>query len=113
MTDKEKKILEVLKNSENALSAKEIAVMMYGPDSTQQLVYSKLLKLEALGYVEKFYSKRSYKFIITGEGETIKLPDTEELTPKEEVVSKESQAKTTRLPRKEYNVNESLRINCW
>lgn len=106
MTDKEKKILEVLKNSDNALSAKEIAVMMYGPDSTQQLVYSKLLKLEALGYVEKFYSKRSYKFIITGEGETIKLPDTEEPAPKEEVISKEPQAKTTRLPRKEYNVHE-------
>ena len=106
MTDKEKKILEVLKNSDNALSAKEIAVMMYGPDSTQQLVYSKLLKLEALGYVEKFYSKRSYKFIITGEGETIKLPDTEEPSPKEEVISKEPQVKTTRLPRKEYNVYE-------
>lgn len=111
MTDKEKKILEVLKNSDNALSAKEIAVMMYGPDSTQQLVYSKLLKLEAMGYVEKFYSKRSYKFIITGEGETIKLSDIEESAPKEEVGIKNTQDKAiqdkaTRLPRKEYNVYE-------
>ena len=109
MTDKEKKILEVLKNSDNALSAKEIAVMMYGPDSTQQLVYSKLLKLEAMGYVEKFYSKRSYKFIITGEGETIKLSDIEESAPKKEVGIKNTQDKAiqdkaTRLPRKEYNV---------
>ena len=111
MTDKEKKILEVLKNSDNALSAKEIAVMMYGPDSTQQLVYSKLLKLEAMGYVEKFYSKRSYKFIITGEGETIKLSDIEKSAPKEEVGIKNTQDKAiqdkaTRLPRKEYNVYE-------
>ena len=111
MTDKEKKILEVLKNSDNALSAKEIAVMMYGPDSTQQLVYSKLLKLEAMGYVEKFYSKRSYKFIITGEGETIKLSDIEESAPKKEVGIKNTQDKAiqdkaTRLPRKEYNVYE-------
>ena len=104
MTDKERKILEVLKNSDNALSAKEIAVMMYGPDSTQQLVYSKLLKLEALGYVEKFYSKRSYKFIVTSDGTTVKIPD-EEIT-KEEVIEKEEIPKSTRFPKKEYNVYE-------
>lgn len=75
MTDKEKKILEVLKNSKEALSAKEIAVKMYGPESTQQLVYSKLLKLEAMGYVQKHYSKRSYKFIVTAEGNTVKIDD--------------------------------------
>ena len=110
MTDKEKKILEVLKNSDNALSAKEIAVMMYGPDSTQQLVYSKLLKLEALGYVEKFYSKRSYKFIITSDGSTVRYSDDNVISNSEKTVEKvkerEIQPKTVRLPRKEYNVNE-------
>lgn len=110
MTDKEKKILEVLKKSDNALSAKEIAVMMYGPDSTQQLVYSKLLKLEALGYVEKFYSKRSYKFIITSDGSTVRYSDDNVISNTEKTVDKvkeqETQPKTVRLPRKEYNVNE-------
>lgn len=110
MTDKEKKILEVLKKSDNALSAKEIAVMMYGPDSTQQLVYSKLLKLEALGYVEKFYSKRSYKFIITSDGSTVRYSDDNVISNTEKTVEKvkeqETQPKTVRLPRKEYNVNE-------
>ena len=110
MTDKEKKILEVLKKSDNALSAKEIAVMMYGPDSTQQLVYSKLLKLEALGYVEKFYSKRSYKFIITSDGSTVRYSDDNVISNSEKTVEKvkerEIQPKTVRLPRKEYNVNE-------
>ena len=110
MTDKEKKILEVLKNSDNALSAKEIAVMMYGPDSTHQLVYSKLLKLEALGYVEKFYSKRSYKFIITSDGSTVRYSDDNVISNTEKTVDKvkeqETQPKTVRLPRKEYNVNE-------
>ena len=76
MTDKEKRILDVLKRSNNALSAKEIAVMMYGPDSAQQLVYSKLLKLEALGLVEKYYAKRSYKFIFAGDNRVVKLDDT-------------------------------------
>lgn len=108
MTDKERRILEVLKNSDNALSAKEIAVMMYGPDSTQQLVYSKLLKLEALGYVEKFYSKRSYKFIVNSDGNTVKLPD-EEVINEEPVVKQDVKPeipKATRFPKKEYNVYE-------
>ena len=73
MTDKEKRILDVLKKSNNALSAKEIAVMMYGPDSAQQLVYSKLLKLEALGLVDKYYAKRSYKFIFAGNNDVISV----------------------------------------
>lgn len=113
MTDKEKRILEVLKNSDNALSAKEIAVMMYGPDSTQQLVYSKLLKLEALGYVEKFYSKRSYKFIVTSDGSTVKLSDDDNVEirveEKEElpkVTQVDTQSKASRFPKKEYNVYE-------
>ena len=55
--------------------SEEIAVMMYGPDSTQQLVYCKLLKFEALGYVDKFYSNRSYKFIITSDGSTVRYSD--------------------------------------
>ena len=75
MTDKEKRILDVLKRSSNALSAKEIAVKMYGPDSAQQLVYSKLLKLEALGLVEKYYAKRSYKFIFAGNDNVVKVED--------------------------------------
>ena len=75
MTDKEKRILDVLKRSSNALSAKEIAVKMYGPDSAQQLVYSKLLKLEALGLVEKYYAKRSYKFIFAGNDNVVKIED--------------------------------------
>ncbi|MBE5935001.1 MAG: hypothetical protein E7262_04335 [Lachnospiraceae bacterium] len=86
MTDKEKRILDVLKKSNNALSAKEIAVMMYGPDSAQQLVYSKLLKLEALGLVEKYYAKRSYKFIYAGDDNVIRLdkPSDRELEEIEE-----------------------------
>jgi Fe2+ or Zn2+ uptake regulation protein len=121
MTDKEKRILEVLKNSDNALSAKEIAVMMYGPDSTQQLVYSKLLKLEALGYVEKFYSKRSYKFIVNSDGNTVKLPkndnknsfDKEAIIEEKEAIireantaRKETQTREKRFPKTEYNVYE-------
>lgn len=117
MTDKEKRILELLKNSDDALSAKEIAVMMYGPDSTQQLVYSKLLKLEALGYVEKFYSKRSYKFIVTSDGNTVKLPNEEKkerITEEKQQIrrdvqreyQKETQSRASRFPKKEYNVYE-------
>ena len=136
MTEKERKILEVLKNSDNALSAKEIAVKMYGPDSTQQLVYSKLLKLEALGYVEKFYSKRSYKFIITSDGSTVRYQDDDSSLMLENEVKKvkdnsiknmqtkensisnikesrqkenrvnEVQSKAARFPRKQYNVYE-------
>lgn len=114
MTDKEKKILEVLKNSEEALSAKEIAVKMYGPESTQQLVYSKLLKLEAMGYVQKHYSKRSYKFIVTSEGNTVKVDDTlnntdtSTYTRDERTYNNKTTNNTSRITprRKEYDVYE-------
>jgi len=65
MTDKELKILDVLRGSMDSLSADEIAKKIYGPNSPSELVKSKLEKLECQGFVERFYMKDSYKFIIS------------------------------------------------